>query len=105
MSTHGRIGALGHGVAPLVQDLVEDLQPLVGQPDLIGVGVDEQPGQRPGPVVEILGPFGAELTADVAGRLFDLVEEGLDLRPEGLHVPRDPTAPPAASGANPGQRA
>ena len=40
----GRVGALGDGVVAFVEDLVEDLEPLVGQPDLVGVGIDEQPG-------------------------------------------------------------
>ena len=39
-----RVGALGRRVVALVEDLVEDLEPLVGQADLVGVGVDEQPG-------------------------------------------------------------
>ena len=46
----GRVGALGDGVGAFVEDLVEDLEPLVGQPDLVGVGVDEQPGDRIGSV-------------------------------------------------------
>ena len=44
----GRVGALGDGVAAFVQDFVEDLEPLVGEPDLVGVGVDEEPGDRSG---------------------------------------------------------
>ena len=43
-----RVGALGDGVGALVEDLVEDLEALVGQPDLVGVGVRQQPG-RPWP--------------------------------------------------------
>jgi hypothetical protein len=39
------IGALGRCVVALVEDLVEDLEPLVGQPDLVGIRVHEQPGQ------------------------------------------------------------
>ena len=46
----GRVGTLGDGVGAFVEDLVEDLEPLVGEPDLVGVGVDEQPGDRAGPV-------------------------------------------------------
>ena len=38
-----RVRAFGDGVVAFVEDLVEDLQPLVGQPDLVGVGVGEQP--------------------------------------------------------------
>jgi hypothetical protein len=38
------VRALGDGVVTLVQDLVEDLQALVGQTDLVGVGIRQQPG-------------------------------------------------------------
>ena len=48
MSTHGRVGPLGDGVGALVQQLVEDLQALVGQPDLVGVGIEQQPGHLAG---------------------------------------------------------
>jgi len=43
----GGVGALGEGVGALVQDPVEDLEALVGQPDLVGVGVAEQPRDDP----------------------------------------------------------
>ncbi len=62
----GRVGALGHGVVALVEDLVEDLQPLVGETYLVGVGVKEHPGHLARAVLGILRPL---LTADVAGRL------------------------------------
>ena len=40
----GGVGPLGHRIGALVEDLVEDLQALVGQADLVGVRVDQQPG-------------------------------------------------------------
>ena len=61
-----RVGALGHRVGPLVEDLVEDLQALVGQADLVGVGVRQQPRHLVGTVVWGLC---AVLAADVASRL------------------------------------
>ncbi len=88
---HGRlhvhprgVGALGRRVGTLVEDLVEDLQPLVGQADLVGVGVDQQPGHDVGAVLRCEC---AQLAADVAGRLGDLGQQRLDLWPEGLHLP------------------
>ena len=85
----GGVGPLGHGVVPLVEDLVEDLEPLVGQADLVRVGIDQQPRGR---ALVVLGHLGAELPADVAGRLLDLGQEGLNPWPEGLHLPRHPRA-------------
>ena len=38
-----RVGALGEDPVPLVEHLVEDLHALVGQPDLVGVGVHQRP--------------------------------------------------------------
>ena len=93
---HGRlhvhprgVGPLGHRVVPLVEDLVEDLQPLVGQADLVGVGIDEQPRHRR---VVVLGDLGSQFSADVAGRLGDLGQQGFHTWPEGLHLPRHPRA-------------
>ena len=87
---------------PLVQEFVEDLEPLVGQADLVAVRIDEQPRHRVRSVLHLLG---AELTPDVAGRLRDLGEERLDLWPERLHVPIHPRAHfalPRTSGPSPG---
>ena len=57
------VGPLGGGVVALVEDLVEDLQALVGQADLVGVGVGEQPRhEMPG----MTRPLRAELQPDVA---------------------------------------
>jgi hypothetical protein len=96
--------ALGHGVVPFVQDLVEDLEPLIGQADLVGVGVHEQPRNASGPVHGIPG---AELPADVAGRLRDLGQEGFDPRPKRRgHLPDQSRGaslpavdPPASTGS------
>ena len=77
-----RVGALGDGVVALVDDLVEDLETLVGQADLVGVGVDEQPGHLPG---RVLGGDGAVLAPDVAGRFLHLGQEWFEPRPEAGH--------------------
>ena len=74
----GRVGTLGDGIAAFVEDLVEDLEPLVGQPDLVGVGVDEQPGHRIGPVHRLLA---SPLHPDVASGLFDPGQERFNPRP------------------------
>ncbi len=74
-----RVRALGDRVVALVQDLVEDLQPLVGQTDLVGIGVDEQPRHLPGVVV---GSQGAVFATDVASRLLHLGQERLEPGPE-----------------------
>ena len=79
------VGALGRRVGPLVEDLVEDLQALVGQPDLVGVGVDQQPGRLVGAVV---GGLAAVLAPDVAGRLLDPGQQGFELWPDRVH-PRE----------------
>ena len=73
------VGALGDRVGALVEDLVEDLQALVGQPDLVGVGVDEQPRHLVGAV---LGGLAAVLAPDVAGRLLDPGQQGFELWPD-----------------------
>ena len=62
----GRVRPLRHGIVALVEDLVEDLQPLVGEPDLVRVGVQEHPGHLARTVLRVLGPL---LTPDVARRL------------------------------------
>ena len=90
----GGVGPLGQRVGTLVEDLVEDLQTLVGQADLVGVGVDQEPGHPPGPVLGVHGPL---LAADVAGGLGDAGQQALDPRPEGLHPPQ----PYDAGGAQP----
>lgn len=79
----GGIGTLGDGVGPLVQDFVEDLESLVGETDLIGVRIDQQPRQRCGAV---LGRSGAELATDVARGLRHLGKQRFGAGPEGLHA-------------------
>ena len=68
------VGPLGNGVAALVEDLVEDLQPLVGQADLVTVGVAEQPGHLAGAVSRRACTL---LAADVARRTLNLIQERL----------------------------
>ena len=80
----GGVGPFGHRVGALVEDLVEDLQPLVGEPDLVGVGVEQHPGHLARAVLGVLGPL---LTPDVAGRLGHAEEQPFHLWPEGLHCP------------------
>ena len=41
-----RVGPLGDDPVALVEHLVEDLHALVGQPDLVGVGVHQRPAHR-----------------------------------------------------------
>ena len=73
------VGPLGHGVVALVEQLVEDLQALVGQADLVGVGVGEQPRHLVGGVVR---RDHAVFHADVAGRLLHPRQEHLELGPD-----------------------
>src|SRR5207253_539783 len=70
-------------VVTLVEDLVQDLEALVRQAHLVGVGVDQQPGH---PVAAMGRGASAVLTADVAGGLLHLGQERLDPRPERAHV-------------------
>ena len=46
----GRVRALRHRVVALVEQLVEDLQPLVGEPDLVGIGIDQEKGRPAAPM-------------------------------------------------------
>ena len=68
------VAALGQGVRPLVDDLVEDLHALVRQADLVGVRVEQRPvdGDR----VPVLGAR-VELAADVLDRLGHLGQQRL----------------------------
>ena len=83
----GRVGTLGQSVGPLVEDLIEDLQTLVGQADLVGVGVGEQPRHRPGRVNRGLH---AVLAADVAGRFGHSGQQLLESGPQVGHESRLP---------------
>ena len=86
------VGPLGDGALALVEDLVEDLEALVGQADLVGVGVGEEPGGLVGGVHRRLG---AVLHADVASGLLHERQQALELGPDaaadagdGAHVNR-----------------
>ncbi len=68
------VGALGQHALALVEHLVEDHDALVGQADLVGVGVHQRPTDVAGvPVLD----GRVELAADVLDRLLDVREEGL----------------------------
>ena len=103
----GGVGALGEGVGALVEDLVEDLQALVGEADLVGVRVHQQP---PDPLRARRRDLGAELAADVARRLLDRGEVRLEPSPDidhgavkGTGHPSGTRHPPwSAAGARPG---
>ena len=103
----GRVGALGQGVVTFVEDLVEDLEALVGEPDLVRVGVHEEPGDCRRPM---LRPDAPPLHPDVPSRLLDPGQEGLHPRPQFGHLPGvyrrgcpDPRSLPAfvPTGVNP----
>src|SRR5580700_3179531 len=73
---HG-VGALGEHAVALVQHLVENLDPLVGQPDLVGVRIAQRPPDVSGvPVLD----HGANLAADVLDRLAHARQERLESR-------------------------
>ena len=75
----GGVGALGSGIGAFVDDLVEDLESGIGQPDLVGVRVGEKPRGLVGPV---FGSLHAVLTPDVTRWLLHLRQEGLKAGPE-----------------------
>ena len=75
----GRVGAFGERIVAFVEDLVEDLEPLVGQADFVGVGIDEEPGGEVWPVFRLDAP---PLHPDVPSGLLDLGQEGFHPWPE-----------------------
>ena len=79
----GRVGALGHRVVALVEELVEDLEPLVGEPDLVGVGIDQEKGR---PAAPMAGRQAARLRphlhTDVASGLLNPGQQRFDPRPQ-----------------------
>ncbi len=79
----GGIRALGERIGAFVQDFVEDLEPLVGQTDLVGIGVSEEPGHRV-PVVELVvaGSDGTVFAADVTSWFLHPGQKRFDPRPE-----------------------
>ena len=94
---------LGQDAVALVEDLVQDLQALVGEPDLVRVRVHQRPADLAGvPVLD----DGVELAADVLDRFahqreqrLQPIEDRLDghRRPSGSQGSRDlphPTPPP-----------
>src|SRR6266545_4756829 len=92
-----RVHEFGRGHRAGVEDLVEDLQALVGEPDLVGVRIYEQPRRD---VRGMLGDHGAVLAADVTRRLLHPGQEGLELGPDRRHVRHEATGagPTARSG-------
>ncbi len=84
------VGPFRHRIGALVQDLVQDLQALVGQADLVGVGVNEQPGDLAGAV---LGTDRTVLEPDVASGFLDLGQQGFELGPKIGHFARSLPAP------------
>ena len=82
-----RVRTLGNGVGALIQDLVQDLQPLIGQADLVHIGIREQPGDFALTVTRLDGPV---LAPDVAGWFAHPRQQRFDPRPEGSHF-FDPT--------------
>jgi hypothetical protein len=85
-----RVCPLGQHVGPLVEDLVEDLHALVGQPDLVGVRVHQRPPHRRGvPVLH----HAAELAADVLDGLADPREQLLQAGPDRRDAHRHATFP------------
>ena len=87
----GRVGAFGQGVVAFVQDLVQDLEPLVGQPDLVGVGIHEKPGCELRVMLRTEAP---PLHPDVATGLLDPCQEGLHPWPQVRHVGTHATRAP-----------
>ena len=59
-----RVRTLGNGVGALIQDLVQDLQPLVGQADLVHIGVSEEPSHLS---VAVLRNYRSIFAPDIAG--------------------------------------
>jgi len=75
-----RVRTLGDGVGALIQDLVQDLQALIGQADLVHIGVSKEPGHL---AVTVLGRRCPVLAADVAGWFAHPRKERFEPRPEG----------------------
>ena len=78
-----RVRPFGDRVGPLVQDLVEDLQALVGEPDLVRVGVDQE---KCGPAGPMVGRQTALLHTDIASGLLNPGQQRFDPRPQVVHL-------------------
>jgi hypothetical protein len=60
----GRVRTLSYGVGALIQNLVQDLQPLIGQADLVHIGVSEEPSHFS---VAVLRNYRSIFAPDIAG--------------------------------------
>ena len=85
---HG-VGPLGEGIGSFVDDLVQDHDALVGQTDLVGVGIHQRPARgqlltvgSESPAVPVLDG-GVELTTDVLDGFAHLLQERFKERKEG----------------------
>ena len=76
-----RVGALGQDVGLLVEHLVQDHDALVGQADLVGIGIHQAPADV-GAVPVLDG--GVELAADILDRLLDSRQQRLKAGEQGL---------------------
>ena len=76
------VAPIGSAVSAFVDDLVQNLKALVGQPDLVGVGIGEHPAHKSG-----IGSLrlGTVFAADVAGWLLNVRQPRLEERPDGCH--------------------
>ena len=81
-----RVGALGQDPVALVEHLVEDLDALVGQADLVGVGVHQRPADVD--LVPVLAGR-VELPTDVLDRLLHGRQLGLQAREDASVVELD----------------
>ena len=103
-----RVGALGERVGALVEDFVQDHRALVGDADLVGVGVHQGPADR---VVTADRPVldgGVEFAADILDGLAHLLEQRLEGgedrltgHPTSVGSGRRDTKPPAREEAPP----
>jgi hypothetical protein len=60
----GRVRTLGYRVGALIQNLVQDLQPLIGQADLVHIGISEEPSHF---AVAVLRNYRSIFAPDIAG--------------------------------------
>ncbi len=79
----GRVRTLRHRVVALVEQLVEDLQPLVGEPDLVGVGIDQEKGRPAAPMAgRQVARLRPHLHTDVASGLLNPGQQRFYPRPQ-----------------------
>ncbi len=79
----GRVRPLRHRVFALVEQLVEDLKPLVGEPDLVGVGIDQEKGRPAAPVAgRQVARLRPHLHTDVASGLLNPGQQRFYPRPQ-----------------------